>query len=415
MYAAAVQAVSPDHLIRRYLGITSGGQIRIGDSLNPVPEAGMYLIAIGKAAIPMAFAAEAILADHLSDGLVVSKSPSPGYSLRSKVMVGGHPIPDHRSIQAGEAMLRFAEAIPAGALVLCLISGGGSSLVETLEEPYELEELQEITKRLLFSGATINELNAVRSRISKIKAGKLLEYLSHTSIHNLIISDVIGDDPRVIASGPTVPSDSNLDVEEILKRAGVEIDLPDRPLSIAMSVQTLIIANVSKAIDVVAQMAIQYGYTPVILTRKLEGEASEVAKMFVAIASDTAACHNSFSNFTCLIAGGETTVTVDGDGVGGRNTEAALAAAIAIRGTNGVTAGFLATDGDDGLSRVAGAIVDGATIQQDSVHEALSSLQNNDSYTFLERVGATVRSGPTETNVNDLWIALIDNSGLMST
>lgn len=393
--------VVPAHLARR------GAVLRIGDRSIPLPEQGVYLLALGKAAVPMITAAEAVLGDCVRAGIAVTKE-SVGRQPGATVYSGSHPVPDERSLVAGEALLAFAREVPAGAIAACLISGGGSALAEALRPGVSLEQLRDITAQLLRAGASIHELNAVRARLSAFKAGGLLEALGQAHVFNLIISDVLGDDLATIASGPSVPPKVGLSAEDVLTRYGVAFQLPEATERVLAEPYTKVIANISTALDGAAEAARRLGYQPLVLARALEGEAREVAGTLATIAVDTARGRNDLSTPLCLLAGGETTVTVRGDGRGGRNTEAALAAALRIEGVPNLAIACLATDGDDGVTGVAGGIVDGATIQPNNRNAARRALDTNDSFTFLERVGAAWGRGPTGTNVNDLFIALVD-------
>jgi glycerate 2-kinase len=308
-------------------------------------------------------------------------------------------------------VLDFARRVPDGALTLCLISGGGSALVEALRKSVTLEELQRVTDQLLRAGASIQELNAVRSRLSAFKAGGLLAALSQATVVNLIVSDVLGDDLSAIASGPTSVPNHAIDAEDVLQRYNVRCKLPaPQPHHALSQPRTLVVANVSLAIDSAASAAAAVGYRPIVLTRSLDGEAREVGRALASIVADTAAGRTSFKRPVALIAGGETVVTVRGDGKGGRNSECALAAALRLEGVEHVAIGCLATDGDDANTGSAGAIVGGATINAGNRVAAQQALANNDSWTFLRGAGATLDTGPTGTNVNDLVIALVSAS-----
>jgi hydroxypyruvate reductase len=407
IYAAAVAAVRVDVATRSKLSVI-GDAVDIDGRRFPIGPDGVYAIGIGKAAVGMSETAASVLGDRFTAGLAVTKAEPSSSDTRVTVMYGAHPVPEVRSLEAGEVVLRFAAAVPSGALVLCLISGGGSALVESLRPGVDLQRLREVTQALLRGGASIHELNGVRSRLSEIKAGGLLRALAHTRVCNLIVSDVLGDDVQTIASGPTVPP-VVADAGAVLAKYGVSLQLPEAVDSPALeSPPTIIAANLSLAIDVAAQAAIERGYTPAVLSRSVDGEAREVGRLFGSILVDSAAGRTAFGERTCIIAGGETTVTVRGSGTGGRNTEAALAAAIRLAGAGGVAAGFLATDGDDGTSGAAGGIVDGATAAGEWGRSAATSLDDNDSYTFLAQRDAVLVTGPTGTNVNDLIIGLVD-------
>jgi hydroxypyruvate reductase len=411
IYQAAVERVQPAAVVAEAIR-REGQRLFIRGSEFEADETGVSLIALGKAAVPMARAAEAALGDLFRAGIVVTKAADDGPPIGSEVLVGSHPVPEQRSIEAGQAILRFAADVPEGGLVLCLVSGGASALVESLVDGVAFEEFQALTQTLLRAGATIQELNAVRTRLSRIKGGGLLSALGRARVVNLIISDVLGDDPAVIASGPTVPPGPEQDAEGVLRHYGLDWRLPGRRTYSYPGPATFIVASLSLALDAAVDEAVRLGYQPVILSRSLQGEAREVGSVFATIVRDTALGETSFRKPVCLLAGGETTVTVRGEGVGGRNSEAALAGAISLRGTAGVSIGFLATDGDDGTTGAAGGIVDGATLSEATSGAARDALSNNDSFGFLQPLGATHAPGPTGTNVNDLMIGLVGDPAL---
>jgi hydroxypyruvate reductase len=218
---------------------------------------------------------------------------------------------------------------------------------------------------------------------------------------------VLGDDVQTIASGPTVPL-GNADAESVLLRYGIHGPIPEPATSIESAMPpTTIVANLSTAVDAASECAEALGYAPVVVTRSLDCEAREAGRLFASILADSVGARTAFGGRTCLLAGGEMTVTVHGDGTGGRNTEAALAAAIRLAGVQNAAIGFLASDGDDGASGASGGIVDGATVSDAERNDALDALAKNDSYTFLSRRGAALPGGETGTNVNDLVIGLI--------
>lgn len=407
IFNAALDSVRASDATRRQLSIDEAGRLRIGDAWVRIGPRGVFAIAIGKASIAMIDAAAAALGDHFTAGLAVTKSESAAHDPRIAVIHGAHPVPDERSIAAGDAVLRFAAGVPDDAVVVCLISGGGSALAERLRDGVDLGQLQDLTSSLLRAGATIHELNAVRSRFSQIKAGGLLRALSHTRVHNLIVSDVVGDDLQTIASGPTAPPVDG-DPGAIMRAYGLSGMAPSVDDGVHLSLPpTTVVASLSIAIDKAASTAESLGYAPVVLTRSLSGESREAGRLFAAMLADGASGTTSFGKRTCLLAGGETTVTVRGSGIGGRNTEAALAAAIRLSGVAGVAVGFLATDGDDGVTGASGAIVAGDTVEPSTLRKAKAALADNDSFTFLRERDTILVTGPTGTNVNDLVIALI--------
>lgn len=408
IYRQAISRVLPETVIADAVNLGHTGILEIQGRTFPVNDRPICVIALGKAAVEMTVAVEAILGERLHSGIVITKSWNADRNLRSSVLLGSHPVPDERSLRAGEAAIQFAEAIPQDALVLCLISGGGSALLESLRPGVTLTDLQQTTRALLNAGASIHELNAVRARMSQIKAGGLLARLGHVEVVNLVISDVLGDDLSTIASGPTVPRDQSESAEAILKRYGVDCAIPEVASSLPQAEPaTLVLSNLSRAIDGACGAARAHEMEPIVLSRSLTGEARSVAATLAAVVADTRMGLTSLPRPSCILAGGETTVAVRGDGAGGRNTEGALAAALRLRGVDGVAIGFLATDGDDGETNVAGGIVTGDTVTDENLQRALQALERNDSFTFLEDVGAAWGIGATGTNVNDLVIGVI--------
>lgn len=408
IYEAAAKRVHAGEAVRRSLKIGKDGMLQIVGVSAPIPPQGVHVIAFGKAALGMTLAAADILGDALAAGIAVTKDERAVTPDRVRVFRGAHPVPGEDSVAAGDAVLSFARSIPAGSVVLCLISGGGSALVEVPRDGVTLDTLQDVTRVLLRGGASILEINAVRSRLSAFKAGGLLAELAHTRVHNLIVSDVLGDNLQAIASGPTVQPADEGSPEDILNRLGIQIELPQRHDSVRhLDLHSAVIANVSVAIDAAAEKAAELGHQPFVLTRSIASEAREVGRLIAGVLTDSSRGLTSVSTGTCLICGGEMIVNLRGDGVGGRNTEAALSAAIALRGVDSCAVGFLATDGDDGASGAAGAIVHGATVPACDERRAIDALENNDSFSYLHERGATVITGPTGTNVNDLVIGIV--------
>ncbi|RIK35494.1 MAG: hydroxypyruvate reductase [Chloroflexi bacterium] len=407
IYRSAVAQVDAGAAVERSVA-RSDGDIVVTGMRRAIPAQGIYAIAFGKAALPMARTLEHQLGEVLRSSIAVAKNDDGGPRPRARVLFGSHPTPDARSLAAGAAVWSFAEQLPRGALVFCLISGGGSSLMELPRDETSLEQISRLTAQLLDAGASISELNAVRSRLSKLKGGGLLRALDGCHVCNLVVSDVLGDPPTIIASGPTMPAAEGEPAEDVLQRFRIAFELPPPiPSAVPSQVEWHVIANVSGAIDAAAQQAATLGLQPFVLTRSLAGEAREVAGVVTAIALDTARGKTTLPSEACIIAGGETVVTVRGNGNGGRNTEGALAAALLLQGEPDVTIGFLATDGDDARTGLAGGIVDGRTIGPGDEASARAALANNDSATILERLGAAFRTGPTATNVNDLVIAIV--------
>lgn len=406
IYRAAIEKVEAGAAVRRVLSRPASDALRVGATSFSIGAEGVWAIAIGKAGCQMMAAVEDITGDHFADGLVVTKSIPSAVSVRSTVLIGSHPVPDQRSLAAGRALVEFIARIPHGALVLCLISGGGSALVESLRPGATLPELSEVTRTLLGAGASISELNAVRSRLSRLKGGGLLDLLNGRTVVNLIVSDVLGNPLPVIASGPTVKPTAGLSAEEVVRRYDLDLTLSDvASVDSIPPALTLVIADLQTAVEAAAAEARRRGLATYVLTSSVDIEARLAGRLFAGIVADTSAAHTSFLTPCCLLAGGETVVDVRGDGVGGRNCESAVAAAIRLTGVDDCAVGCLATDGDDGTSGAAGGIVDGATL--DDIMSAQAALDGSDSHTWLAERGAALTTGPTGTNVNDLLIGVV--------
>ena len=290
-------------------------------------------------------------------------------------------------------------------LLICLISGGASALMPAPAPPLTLAAKQEITRQLLNAGATIHELNTVRKHVSLIKGGQLAAAAYPATLITLILSDVIGDDLHVIGSGPTVGDPTTVQqAESVLRKYGVSIPegiLRETPK--ATQAQNLIIGSNRLAMDAAARKAKQLGYRTLVLSSSVDGETREIARMHAAIVKEILTAGRPVRRPACLLSGGETTVTVRGKGLGGRNQEFVLAAAIALEGFGPVTVFSAGTDGLDGPTDAAGAIADERT----PLADACQFLDNNDSYHFFERLDALVKTGPTGTNVMDVRILLV--------
>jgi glycerate 2-kinase len=396
--AAAIEAVDPYKAVQKYLPALTGRVFGLG---------------IGKAAIPMMDALVERI--PLSGGLAVCKHAS---SLRRNlfsVMEGGHPIPDVRSVNAGERVLDFVSSLKEDDTLVCLISGGGSALVTA---PYvSLEDLQTLTSLLLASGARIDEINILRRQLDRVKGGGLAR-ATKAKIISLILSDVIGNPLEAIASGPTVPDPTTKeDAMAILKKYNLEEQIPitiyqllttatsslaeDGGLSRFEHVQNLIIGDNKLAAQASLEQAKAEGFHVSLLTNQLQGEARELGMLLAKRLRDDAMTR---PRPFCLIAGGETTVTIKGNGKGGRNQELALAAVNELRGVEDVLLISFATDGDDGPTDAAGAVVTGESARRaESLGlDAAGSLSRNDAYPFFEALNDLVKTHPTGTNVNDL-------------
>lgn len=429
LYRAAVRAVDPRRATVRVLHrrgdlLTVAGITIALDTIRNVS-----VIGFGKAAAVMAQGVEAVLGDRITRGIVVTKYEHALSTAHITVVEAAHPTPDEACIEATTRVLECIANATADDLVLCLISGGGSSLFEKPVVGITLADMQETTDQLLRAGAPISALNTVRKHLSAVKGGQLARRVAPARLVALILSDVVGDPLDVIASGPTVPDPTTyadalamldaydlrdsvpITVHDFLE-AGERGEHPETPKegdAVFARTYTRVIANGQAALDAAAREAERMGLPTLVLTSSIEGEAREVAPTWVSIARQVRMHAQPLAPPCCLLAGGETTVTVTGDGLGGRNSEFALAAAIALDGLDGVVIASLATDGGDGPTDAAGAVVTGRTVAvaRRKGFDSGAFLARNDAYSFFAKTGGLVCPGPTGTNVNDLMIALI--------
>jgi len=371
----------------------------------------------------MARAVEDIVGDRVRDGFVVVKDGYRAPTSRVTIAEAGHPVPDARGQAASTRLLELATGAGPRDLVMFLVSGGGSALTAAPAPPITLAEKQATTRLLLEAGATINELNAVRKHLSLFKGGQLARAAAPATVVALILSDVIGDPLDVIASGPTAPDPTTFaDALAVFARRGVadrvpkpvrarleagargEIEETPKPGDpIFARVTNVVVGNNALVVDAAAAEATRLGYRADVLTRALEGEARAVARELVGRGRTSAPG-------TCLIAGGETTVTVRGTGRGGRCQEFALAAALALSPADRLTVLAAGTDGTDGPTNAAGGITDFTTVARGEATDGdgRRALENNDAYSFLAAAGDLIMSGPTNTNLLDLYVVVRD-------
>src|SRR5919106_2037472 len=389
----------------------------------------ILVVGCGKATARMALATEELLGDRVEGGVVVVKY---GHDLplqRIKVVEAAHPIPDEAGVDGARQITELVRAAGENDLVLFLISGGGSALFPAPADRLTLADKQRTTEMLLQSGATIQEINAVRKHISKLKGGRFAKLVAPAQLVSLILSDVVGDSLEAIASGPTVPdSTTYADCLEIIRRydladkipysvldllrrgANGEVDETPKPSdAVFRKVQNVVIGSNRAALEAAGRQAEVFGYHTRMLSSSIKGESRAVAKSHAALVKEIALRNRSPGRPACLISGGETTVTVRGDGLGGRNQEFALAAAVEIDGLDGVVVLSAGTDGTDGPTDAAGGIVDGSTIQRGKTRglAAAAFLDRNDSYHFLKATDDLFITGPTFTNVMDLQVMLV--------
>ena len=408
MFDAAINAAQPAHCVPPHLPATRRGRLLV--------------IGAGKASAAMAKAVEDNWPGELS-GLVVTRY---GYGVpchHIEIVEAAHPVPDAAGLAAARRTLDLVKGLGADDLVLCLISGGGSSLLALPIEGLTLEDKQAINRALLKSGASISEMNCVRRHLSAIKGGRLAAACHPAKVVTLLISDVPGDNPTDVASGPTVADPTTCaDALAIIKRYGIEV--PPTVLEILESgrgetvkpgdprlagIETRMIATPQMALEAAAAVAHEAGIPAAILGDSIEGEARDVGKVMAGIALQVARRGQPFEASCILLSGGETTVTVRGHGRGGRNVEFLLSLAVALDGCPGIHAIAGDTDGVDGMEDIAGAY-----LAPDSLARAWTkgikpkdSLDSNDGHGFFEALGDSVVTGPTLTNVNDFRAILI--------
>ena len=392
----------------------------------------VFVIGFGKAACNMAKAVEDVLSDRIDKGVIsVPKPIAEKCKLkRIKVIGSGHPLPDKDSIRAASEAIELASQAGEEDLVLVLISGGGSALFEKPVEGITLEDMIETTRLLLKCGATINEINAVRKHLSQVKGGKLARYAYPARVVSLIISDVVGDDLSTIASGPTAPDHTTFkDAYNVLVKYKIWEEVPEpvrqhilRGLKgleeetvkpedkIFTKVENKIIASNIVALKRMKETAEKLGYNPIIITSLIQGEAREVGKVIASIALEVKKNDTPVPKPAVLLLGGETTVTVRGKGKGGRNQELALSASTLISGEHGIAIASIGSDGIDGVTDVAGGIVDAHSLTR-AEEKGLNIdkiLEENDSYTYFKELEDYIYTGPTGTNINDIIIAVVE-------
>ena len=430
IFDAGLKAADPKQAVRRAVYLIDDDRLQIGDHEYDLGQFdGIKVVGAGKAAASMAAAIEEILGSHISEGVITTKY---GYSLplkRFTVFEAGHPVPDEAGLTGTKRIVNLLEQTHDKDMIICLISGGGSALMPLPVPGISLEDKQKTTEVLLACGANIHEINTIRKHISRIKGGKLARAAFPRTLVTLILSDVIGDDIDVIASGPTVADRSAFadcmkvlekynitdkiqpHIIEYMKRGirGIEPETPKSGDRVFDKTQVLIIGSLSLSIAAARDKAAALGYNTLILSSFVEGETRDVAKVHAAIIKEILKSGNPTPRPACVISGGETTVTIRGNGLGGRNMEFVLAAAIEIEKLDGVVVLSGATDGTDGPTDAAGAIADGTTLQRGLAqgYNAPDFLKNNDSYHFFEALGDLLITGPTLTNVMDLRILLV--------
>lgn len=432
IYRAGLAAVNPATAIRAKL-TRSGNTLTIENTIIDLQEfERIYLISFGKAAAQMAQSLEQILAERLTTGIaIVPRTSGQVYaSPKIRVLEAGHPIPDEGSVAAARAALELARRATADDLVLVAISGGGSALLALPPGGITLAEKQKTTELLLRSGATIQELNTVRKHISAIKGGQLARAIAPARFINLILSDVVGDHAEFIASGPTMPDSTTFVAAlEICERYGLNASLPESVHArlkqgeigeieetlkpgdaIFRAGRTHFVGSNAVALAACREAAEKAGYHTLVLTSALQGEARETAKLYPAVAHEILHRGSPVATPACILAGGETTVTVRGPGKGGRNQEGVLATVAGLARLPCTVFAALGTDGIDGPTDAAGAVADHTTLSRANACglDWREALARNDAYHFFAKLDDLLIIGPTGTNVMDLHILLVD-------
>ena len=410
MFAAAVDAALPNNILQGFMPATPRGRTLV--------------VGAGKASAAMARAFEDNWSGTELTGLVVTSYGHEVDCQSIEIVSASHPVPDAAGQQAALRIVELVSDLTADDLVVCLISGGGSSLLSLPAEGLTLEDKQQINRALLRSGANIKEMNCVRKHLSAIKGGQLARAVAPATLRTLLISDVPNDDLDVIASGPTVPDPTTYaDALAILQKYSIE-----EPLSVVRHLRaaanetpkgddevfdnctSVLIATPQRSLQAAAEVAREAGYTPLILGDSIEGEAAEVAKVHAGIAKQVLRHQQPVASPCVLLSGGETTVSVRGNGRGGRNAEFALSLCVELGGSTGVFALVADTDGIDGSEDNAGVLAGPQTMARaESIAlDAKAYLANNDAYSFFKALDQLVITGPTLTNVNDFRAILID-------
>jgi len=390
----------------------------------------IFVVGGGKASGSMAEALEAILKDHITDGTLNVPYANDHYKVqRIKLQEASHPVPDEAGVKGTRRMLDLVSQADENDLIICLISGGGSSLMPLPRDEISLQDKKMVTEALLKSGAPINEINAVRKHISDFKGGWLAKRAYPATVINLLLSDVVGDPLDAIASGPAVPDSTTFqDAIKVLKKYTLWNKIPKSVKKALLNGEKGHVSETPKTDDIAFKRVYNFivgnnrsaslaaydklrdaGLNTLFLTSYMEGEARHVGRMFAAMVREIVASGKPIPKPSGIVAGGETTVTVVGKGAGGRNQEIALGAALKIDGVEGAVIASISTDGVDGPTDAAGALADGKTIlrSQELELNAEEFLADNNSYAFFSKLSDLIFTGPTSTNVNDISVIVM--------
>jgi hydroxypyruvate reductase len=435
--SAALVAVAPEITIKKHIRRAGSILTVSGHDYDLESYRRVFLIGAGKAGQPMAVAVSDLLKDYLIRGVVIVKEGHTNFqSLENRrairgitIYEAGHPVPDERGVHATQQIINILSDTQCDDLIICLISGGGSALMLSPVPGVSLGDLQGLTSQLLACGANINEINSLRKHLDRVKGGGLAQMAAPAQVVTLILSDVVNDPLDVIASGPTVPDTTTFsDAYQILERYKIMDDIPDSIIHylkrgkrgeieetpkpgdpIFEQVQNAIIGSNILAAKAARHQAVGEGLNTLLLTTSLQGEARQIGPIMAAIGRQITKTGDPVQRPACIICGGETTVTLRGKGKGGRNQELALSAVADLAGLSNVFLVTLATDGGDGPTDAAGAVVTGETLSRARSLglDPFDFLGRNDAYNLFDPLADLLKPGPTMTNVNDLTFLFV--------
>ena len=435
IFSKALSAVDPSKILKERIRIERDRlSIKMhGDSEKIFDLKAFHkivLVGTGKASSSMARAIEELFGDRMTKGVITTKY---GHLLplkQTQTIEAGHPIPDRKGYEGARKIQRLLKESGPNDLVIFLLSGGGSALLPFPADGIELKEKQEVTQLLLDSGADIKEINTVRKHISWMKGGWVAKWAYPSTVIALILSDVVGDQLDVIGSGPTVPDPSTFEEAwEILKKYGLlneiapsirkhlqsgregKVEETPKPGEAAFEkVSNILIGSNILALREAKKEAESLGFNTLILSSSIEGETREASRFHTALAKEVISSGNPIPRPACILSGGETTVTIKGKGLGGRNQEFVLAGALEISGVEKVVLLSGGTDGTDGPTDASGALADHTTVHRAKTMglNPKAHLENNDAYPFFQKLGDLLITGPTHTNVMDVRIILVD-------
>lgn len=423
----AIAAADPCLAVKKFIQVTNS-KICIGNlEFKQDDYKRVFIISFGKAAIPMAKAASEVLCDHITGGIVITKHINRFFELdniKYKIYQGGHPVTNETSLEGTESVLNLVNDLDMNDLVICLVSGGGSALLSIPRKGIQLNDLQITIRILLECGASIDEINTIRKHLDLVKGGGLAKIIQPAKVISLILSDVVGSPLDIIASGPTAPDPSCfVDAIKVIEKYNIQKKIPITTMQflqsgqlglvsetvkpgnpIFLNVHNFIIGDNRRSALAGLDAARKRGFNSLLLSTNIQGEARMVGRLMGGILKEICNTGNPVPRPACIIAGGETTVTVSGNGLGGRNLETALGAVYEMAGLKDVYFLSLASDGEDGPTDAAGAIVTGETYEKSQKLglDFDQFLTKNDSYHFFKETGGLLKSGPTGTNVNDL-------------